>query len=729
VEGVRPLPREVREVVGSQARGLWLGALERADKGTREEAHAAVDAALQATRDGTRAQVVAARLLLLIGEFGGALRAIAAAEARASTLDDQALVLTARALAAGMLGDFAAAMTAFEDLAAGDMPLPVVLAAVDLSVLVGAADTALHWAQRATAHPERKPGDLVRIADLLNRAGADEAACATIRRALADDQLDPTHRSRAAQLLLSCRACDEASEVFQRQVAERASCVTAHLGLATIHLWRGETGDADHHAQAALAAGADAAAIRRLRAGVRLLEGQPWMALEQLDCLVAQRSADAETRVWRAEALLRAGQVKAAIREVRVAGDASPDNSTYVALRIIAGLAALHRRRRPYADLVARRAVAALCGADQGARVHRFTRRFTRRRFIGRWLVIDRVLAIASRLLRSTGIAVPEVDHPKAMESIFESALQRLGGNRTHETPTRVDDGKLLPLRIAPPPRAEVKAALYAVRIGGYDEARKRLDLLTERYPDWPHPWFYRAELLMWMGLLDDARRDLDVALRKNAPSTRHGWSLRFRDAEIERSQWPLIGLAGIEVLQGRPKEALRTITRATRLFNGPPAQPYFAWRGEILRALGRYEEARTVLEQVCPPGGYRLGSWITLALTCRDLGDRERPRQILAYLAEHAPRLMLEVTGHAVNASNMGGALAEAGALARLSDDETHELLERARQAMRGNRSASCVTFVDASNRLHAIPPGGVYQIVNRQEELTVLRAFIQRL
>jgi hypothetical protein len=114
--------------------------------------------------------------------------------------------------------------------------------------------------------------------------------------------------------------------------------------------------------------------------------------------------------------------------------------------------------------------------------------------------------------------------------------------------------------------------------------------------------------------------------------------------------------------------------------------------------------------------------------LTCRDLGDRERPRQILAQLVEQAPGLMIEVTKSAAE-QNIRTALEGSAGLACLSDDETRELLERALQAMRGNRSASCLTFVDASNRLRAIPPGGVYRFVNRPEEVNELRSVLAAL
>jgi tetratricopeptide (TPR) repeat protein len=690
-------------------RRLWLEALEHVDKGSREEARTAVDAALSESGGGARFQAIAVRFLLLAGDFAGALRALARAEATASMPDERYLVLVAQAFVAGTLGDFEVAITAFKQLSTDLPSLSHLLAALELSMSVAAPTAVLRWTKLIVSHPAVEPEHLLRVTDFLHQVGEDEAASAVILDALDGPRRHQLNRCAAAQLLLSCRACDEAAELFRSQIAEGEGAAEAHLGLATIHLWRAETGDADRHAHQALGLGADVRTIDRVLAAVALLEGRVDEALTRLDSLAASSPDDAETRAWRAEALLRCGQPEAALAEVRVAGDLSPDHSAYVVLRIVAALAELRLGRRPSGDVMIGRVIATLCGEEKSAGV----RRLARRRFRGGGLWVDRALAVTARLLRSIGVRTQEIDDSRVIESMLESALVVLGGNRMPGTPTRIDGGRLSPLVLVPSPRSEVKAALHSVRSGGYEEASRQLAVLIERYPDWPHPWFYRAELQMWVGRLDDARRDLEIALAK-----------KVRGPEIERGQWPSIGLAGVHLLQGRPHQALRTIERGTRRFGGPHAQPYFAWRGEILRALGRLDEARAMLEKVCPPGGRRLGSLITLALTYRDLGDRDRPRQILARLLVQAPGLMVEVTSRILDEGNMRRVVEVPVALGRLSDDETHELLVRALAAMRGNRSASCLTFVDAANRLRCIPPDGVYRFVNRSDELKELQS-----
>jgi len=116
--------------------------------------------------------------------------------------------------------------------------------------------------------------------------------------------------------------------------------------------------------------------------------------------------------------------------------------------------------------------------------------------------------------------------------------------------------------------------------------------------------------------------------------------------------------------------------------------------------------------------GSCRVGSWIVLALTYRDLGDRERPRAILARIIALAPPLALEVTR--ASASPRVRALLEPDVgLARLTDDEVREVLETALAAMRGNRSAGCLTFVDSRRQLCAIPPNRFHRFVQVGDEV----------
>ena len=82
--------------------------------------------------------------------------------------------------------------------------------------------------------------------------------------------------------------------------------------------------------------------------------------------------------------------------------------------------------------------------------------------------------------------------------------------------------------------RAEVKAALYSVRKGGYQEAHRQLGVLMERYPEWPQPWFYRAELLMSMGLFDEAADSIPRRYDLLTRSLALNWGGASRDSIYE---------------------------------------------------------------------------------------------------------------------------------------------------------------------------------------------------
>lgn len=216
---------------------------------------------------------------------------------------------------------------------------------------------------------------------------------------------------------------------------------------------------------------------------------------------------------------------------------------------------------------------------------------------------------------------------------------------------------------------------------------------------------------MMWVDRLVDARRDLETAL-----------AMRIWNPEVERGCWPRIGLAGVTLLEGDPLGALRIIEKVSSSTHGPPAQPYYAWQGEILRALGRLPEARAELQRVCGSESRRVGSLLTMVFVEQDLGNRKQARQIFARIVRIAPALIIEVGGEAIcDPAN--------ARLGTLSDVEVREVAERAQKAMRGNRTASCVTYVDSNGVLRAIPPNGRYRITHSQSELAEIRSLIEQL
>ncbi len=560
------------------------------------------------------------------------------------------------------------------------------LIGVDLAVQSGAAEFALAWGQLLVGHAGSSATDLVQLAKLLLAVQNTRGAVAALHVARRRDDFVPS--VAVADILVAAGVYDEAAEVLLLVSGEDRQLACERL--ATLCLWRGDVEGASSKIDALSRLGADEAVVQRLRLAVDVLTGNHAQAESRLDSLGELPGRDAETRAWRAEVLASTGRSRQALDEARRAGDASPDHGHYVALRILEALCALQLGRRPDGDIVLHRAVDAICGAEDGDRVSRLMRRV----YLGRALRGDRVLSRFGRILRLCGVKVRAVESPAEVESILQLALKRLGGNRNPVRPTIVCGGRLERLVVDPSPRSLVKDALGAVRYGGEKEASRRLANLAERFPEWPHPHFYHAELMMWVGRLDQARRDLDRAL-----------AIRVWNPEVERGCWPRIGLAGVTLLQGDANQALRLIRKASSGKHDPPAQPYYAWHGEILYALGRLEEARDMLQPVCGPRSGRVGSLLTLALVEIDLGECERSRQIVDQVARIAPALLIDIGQEDVCDPAGPGAGA-------LTVEEIRGLAVDARQAMRGNRTATCVTFVDSRGRLRAIPPNGLYRL-----------------
>ncbi len=687
----------------------WHDALKLAASGSRNGVAAIVDEALAASAVSSKYETIAARIFLLAADFPKAVAAWERARQKAQTDEDTREVNIVRALVSGMLGDFATSLDTYHQVVNEGSDIATILAAIEVAVRAEAWEKIQRWQPILEKHASAKLEHNLRLADQLRLAGRVDDARALILRAVAASTDPKVARPAAAQLLIVCGAYDEARQLFEAQISAGVACASSHAGMSTLQLWHGDVGTALQAAANACRINPELKTTRKVEAIGKLLDGEHAAAIEALDSLVNSGEAnDAETHAWRAEALVRQGKHDLAMAAARNAGDLSPDHATFIAVRVIEALTAVRSGRRPTGDGTLVRAVEVLCGARDASLLRKTMRRVA----AGPWMGPDRVLAAGTRWLRRIGIPVAEIATPAEVESILERSLEAMGGNRSPFHPTRVEGGKLKPLRVEAPPRTLVRDAQHAVRFGGYETARRRLDLLIERYPGWPQPWYYRAEILMWLGRYDEAREDLEIAL-----------SRKHSDPEIEHGYWHHIGLAGVHLMQGRPEIALRTIDRVRRRMIGSPAQPYYAWRGEILRALGRSEEARDALQEVCPPGGRRLGSWLTLAMVCHDLGETQRTRQILVQAAESAPSLMLDLARSPQVARSLNRLQGQSGC-DTLSDREVLELLARMTKALRGNRSASCVTFVDSDGSLRAIPPNGFYENVARHIEIDGIRA-----
>jgi tetratricopeptide (TPR) repeat protein len=117
----------------------------------------------------------------------------------------------------------------------------------------------------------------------------------------------------------------------------------------------------------------------------------------------------------------------------------------------------------------------------------------------------DRQLAALARAARTGGVAA---------KLLYGVALQRLG------RPVSAERQYAVAAALAPRnPEAQVAAAVGRYTKGHPERAFGRLGPLTRRFPHAPTVRFHLGLLLLWLGRLDDAKRQLRIA-RAEGPKT-----------------------------------------------------------------------------------------------------------------------------------------------------------------------------------------------------------------
>lgn len=366
------------------------------------------------------------------------------------------------------------------------------------------------------------------------------------------------------------------------QAAARQGGAEGLLSLARLELWAGAAARARRLAERSLQA-APSAAAWTVRGAARTLE-RDWAAAERdLARALALEPGAVEARVWRAEALRRAGRPERALRELGVLWRALP------------------AERRPL-----------------GA----WANWILARRALGR-----PVPASAWRLVMDSPpwrqICPGQID-PESTE-LLERLLASMRGNRGPR-PTFVwaAEARRARPRLRLQTRAETMQLQAALRFGDGPGILREFDRLIREDPRAAYSWSSRGELCLWLGRPAQARRSVSraLALSPDLP-------------------WPNIGLCGAAVLEGDLDRAWAALERASSVGAGP--QYSGVWRGEILRRRGLAREALEALAQVKAEPPYRPGLWLNRALCLLDLGRRDEAGRLLRLLRARLPALFAE--------------------------------------------------------------------------------------
>lgn len=390
------------------------------------------------------------------------------------------------------------------------------------------------------------------------------------------------------------------------------------------------------------------------RGAVAVRRGDWAVALEHLDRAVeavaatrpALENPTYEYWLWRAEAKLRLGDLAGAEQDCETAGHRAGDSADYVPCVVLLALVRSLRYPTERAEL----------SGDQGAELA---------------YTIEVLLPGAPAL---AGGELPRTE----LADLCEAVWPMLGASRSRYCTYRAEPApppalpELRPLR---PPMSERRLcidAMQSVRVDPMNAVAARFDALVAQFPESTHPHLYHAEVLLWRGEVGAAAHLIETAA--NLP---------------RQSRWIWIGRTAVNNLRGEHRAALETILEGGRRFTGTPGDPVWSNRAEALLRLGRVAEAAEDLRVATQRNPRRVSAWLLDALAKLRQGDAEGARASCREVLERAP-LVWEA---AWDQTGRGARPEDA-----LGDEAT---IEAALRALRGNRSATVITFVDEAGEL----------------------------
>jgi tetratricopeptide (TPR) repeat protein len=520
---------------------------------------------------------------------------------------------------------------AIADLRDGAHPTPAQIHArvADMALALGDPTTAIACFDRALAIEPRSATLHVARADALARLGASEAAAESLAQGVRASGESARYVEAAARIALGAGAFEAA-----RTYAEttRDDDVRGHLAL-----FAGDSASARTHANALLAR--DEATALTLSAGADALDGDDDAATRALDRALAADPRAWEARAWRAEILVRRGAFDEAMRELDEAIAQAP--GFLVSARMA-------------------RIIAALRDGTSGASNS------------GALADVVEIADAAKRVVPDARAIIDAADDPRAICAALRAALAAMRGNRTL-APSIVRDGRLVALGACPGPRFASRMILDRVATAPLDEQLAAFDPWIAAHPESGLPICHRGELRLWLGQYEAAQRDLDVAIATKA-----------------RTRWAYIGLAALEIVEGRFERALETLARGIAVMDDTTGPAVYGVRGEALRRLGRFDDAIADLETACRVSPRRISAHVNLALAYAARGRTDDAARAFDHVRDCAYPLLHDA------ATELGAWTLE-------------PLLETALASMLGNRSSSCVTWRSRGSPLRClrITPG----------------------
>ncbi len=225
-------------------------------------------------------------------------------------------------------------------------------------------------------------------------------------------------------------------------------------------------------------------------------------------------------------------------------------------------------------------------------------------------------------------------------------------------------------------PRDDARVVLDTIRIAAPEVVLARIEAVQSRYPTSGLPWAHHGEALTWLGRHEEARASLERAIGVD-----------------HRTRWPYYGLGVLHLVAGRPHEAIEMCARGYAALSNTDTPFEHAVRGEALRLLGHPEAARELgIDVAANPR--RLSTHVNLGLLHAEAGRSHELGESFRHTARQAPALLVAA------AADCGVDLwrAEPGLppWPGLDDDARARVLGATLSRMHGNRSASCLTWLN---------------------------------
>lgn len=488
------------------------------------------------------------------------------------------------------------------------------------------------------------------LAGVAAEAGEATRAFEAIDRALALEDGVPffLEGARVADLA----GDPERAERLLEQGRERAPADGRFVrGLAEHRLWRRDDAGAlalvdTLKTAEGYASEEEALDVGRIRAAVRLFDGDPEGALE----LLKEEGGDYRRPLLRAEAFWRIGDVDAAHEELTKASMSAPG---------FLPIAWLLRARANF-------------DVELEGNKEAFKRFGVRYDHFGETGELLRALVDGADAIMREG-------DPEKVCALYDESLAALGGNRTM-TPTRLVEGRAERLPPITGERFASRRALESIRSHPPDEALERLDAIVKRFEGSSLAEAHRGELLLWLGRYDEARASLERAI-EITPATR----------------WPYIGLSAIDLVEGEWERSLETNARGIRAMRGTIGAAVHVHHGEARYRLGRLDEAVVDLEEALRIHPSRVSARLLLVLALHrrgGAGDDARAREVMAPLFEQATGLLSDA------ARSLGTVMPD-----ETTPEAMAPLLEEAVRMMGGNRSSTVMIYRGPKGELRFVP------------------------